>query len=161
MALNNECVDNPIEIRDYSWIDEDGKIDEIAFCKAYVSSHPVKCVNDIFYGMDGVVFVMLLISMLMGMYFRTKNEEMKELDAVSSICFGDEMTLIVVANRDEITDEDEFAELLLEKYKENSFKTVRLSTDLEQPETVRMKVYLREKDFEEGEKPKIVVIYER
>lgn len=57
MALNNECVDNPIEIRDYSWIDEDGKIDEIAFCKAYVSSHPVKCVNDIFYGMDGVVSV--------------------------------------------------------------------------------------------------------
>ena len=109
----------------------------------------------------GIVFVMLLISMLMGMYFRTKNEEMKELDAVSSICFGDEMTLIVVANRDEITGEDEFAELLLEKYKENSFKTVRLSTDLEQPETVRMKVYLREKDFEEGEKPKIVVIYER
>ena len=104
----------------------------------------------------GIVFVMLLISMLMGMYFRTKNEEMKELDAVSSICFGDEMTLIVVANRDEITDEDEFAELLLEKY-----KAVRLSTDLEQPETVRMKVYLREKDFEEGEKPKIVVIYER
>ena len=103
----------------------------------------------------GIVFVMLLISMLMGMYFRTKNEEMKELDAVSSICFGDEMTLIVVANR------DEFAELLLEKYKENSFKTVRLSTDLEQPEKVRMKVYLREKDFEEGEKPKIVVIYER
>lgn len=109
----------------------------------------------------GIVFVMLLISMLMGMYFRTKNEEMKELDAVNSICFGDEMTLIVVANRDEITDEDEFAELLLEKYKENSFKTVRLSTDLEQPEKVRMKVYLREKDFEEGEKPKIVVIYER
>ena len=50
---------------------------------------------------------------------------------------------------------------LFDKYKENSFKTVRLSTDLEQPETVRMKVYLREKDFEEGEKPKIVVIYER
>ena len=63
-------------------------------------------------------------------------------DRVSSICFGDEMTLIVVANRDEITDEDEFAELLLEKYKENSCKTVRLFTDLEQPETVRMKVYL-------------------
>ena len=57
MALNNECVDNPIEIKDYSWIDDDGKIDEIAFCKAYVSSHPVKCVNDIFYGMDGVVSV--------------------------------------------------------------------------------------------------------
>lgn len=107
-----------------------------------------------------IVFVLLLISMLMGMYLGTKSEERMESDAVSSICFGNEMMLIVVANRDEITDEDEFTELLLEKYKDNSFKTVRLSTDLEQPEKVRMKVYLREEDFEEGKEPEMEVDYE-
>lgn len=108
-----------------------------------------------------IVFVVLLINMLMGMYLWTKNEERIEPDAVSSICFGNELTLIVVANRDEITDEDEFTELLLEKYKENSFKTVRLSTDLEKQEKVWMKVYLWEKDFEEGKKPVMDYVIEK
>lgn len=40
---------------DYSWLDEDGKIDEVAFCRSYANIKPLKCVNGIFYGMDGVV----------------------------------------------------------------------------------------------------------
>lgn len=42
---------------DYSWITEDDKIDEVAFCRSYVVSHPIKCVNGIFYGLDGVIDV--------------------------------------------------------------------------------------------------------
>ena len=54
-ALNSENVDDPITLRDYSWITEDGKINEVSFCKSFVASNPIKCVNGIFYGMDGVV----------------------------------------------------------------------------------------------------------
>lgn len=53
--MNSENVDDPITLRDYSWITEDGKIDEVSFCKSFVASNPIKCVNGIFYGMDGVV----------------------------------------------------------------------------------------------------------
>ena len=44
-ALNSENVDDPITLRDYSWVTEDGKIDEVSFCKSFVASNPIKCVN--------------------------------------------------------------------------------------------------------------------
>ena len=74
----------------------------------------------------------------------------EEPDVVSSVCYGNELTLIVVANCDIIENKEEFAELLIEKYKKNSFKTLCLSKDPEQP-------YLRVEDFEEGIEPEMVI----
>ena len=55
--MNSENVDDPITLRDYSWITEDGKIDEVSFCKSFVASNPIKCINGIFYEMDAVVAI--------------------------------------------------------------------------------------------------------
>lgn len=102
-----------------------------------------------------LVCVVVLIGILLWNHSRREMKD-KEPDAVSSICYGNELILIVVANCDTIENKEEFAELLIEKYKKNSFKTVRLSTDIEQPKTVWMKVYLKEKDFKDRKEPAVI-----
>lgn len=103
-----------------------------------------------------LVCAVVLIGILLWNYSGKKMKD-EEPDSVSSVCYGNELTLIVVANCDIIENKEEFAEFLIEKYKKNSFKTVRLSTDQEQPEKIRMKVYLRVEDFEEGIEPEMVI----
>ena len=52
-------------------------------------------------------------------------------DAVSSVCEGGECRLTVVANSGEIDDEGEFAEEVIDMCRENAFRSLRFSTDLE------------------------------
>ena len=49
--------------------------------------------------------------------------------------------LTVVANRNEIENEEEFTKLLVKMYEENSFHSVKFSTDMVDTEKVYMKVY--------------------
>ena len=110
----------------------------------------------------GIVCGLAVVLMLLGscIWIRTQKKEVSvEPDAVSSLCLGEEQTLIIVANRDKIEDEEAFTNLVIKKYEENSFRTIRLSAEQEQPEKVRMKVYLWEEDFEKGEEPVMIVDY--
>ena len=97
---------------------------------------------------------------MMGYHFRKKSEEKisMEPEVVSSICVNRAQYLIVVANRDKIEDKEEFAELLVQMCRENSFHTIKFSTDRGYATGLNMRVYLWE-DEVEGNDPVMVVEY--
>lgn len=80
-------------------------------------------------------------------------------DVVSSISMNRDQYLTVVANRDNIEDKEEFAKLLIEMCKENSFHTIKFSTDRGYTTSVDMRVYLFQ-DKIEGHEPVMIVKYE-
>lgn len=53
-----------------------------------------------------------------------------------------EQYVTVLANRNEIENEEELTRLLSKMYEENSFHSIKFSTDMAGPEKVYMKVYL-------------------
>lgn len=81
-----------------------------------------------------------------------------EPDAVSSYSFNRDITLTVVANRDEIEDMEAFAEKLLSMCKENSFHTIKFSNDAGYPTSLTMRVYYWEDEIE-GNAPAFVIDY--
>lgn len=80
-------------------------------------------------------------------------------DVVSSVSMNRDQYLTVVANRDNIEDKEEFAKLLIEMCKENSFHTIKFSTDRGYATSVDMRVYLFQ-DKIEGHEPVMIVKYE-
>ena len=81
-----------------------------------------------------------------------------EPDVISSIKMNQDEMLTVVANRNQIEDKEEFAELLLKKCKENSFQSVKFSTDSWYATSLNLRVYLWEDEIE-GQDPVMVVEY--
>ena len=81
-----------------------------------------------------------------------------EPDVISSIKMNQDEMLTVVANRNQIEDKEEFAELLLKKCKENSFQSVKFSTDSGYATSLNLRVYLWEDEIE-GPDPVMVVEY--
>ena len=81
-----------------------------------------------------------------------------EPDVVSSMIVNNEQYLTVVANRNEIENEEEFKKLLIRMYEENSFHSVKFSRDLIVPEKVYMKVYRWRGDVKK-EEPPLRIIY--
>lgn len=65
-----------------------------------------------------------------------------EPDVISSMKVNLDERLIVVANRDTIEDKEEFAELLIQKCKDNSFQSIKFSTDHGYATSLVLKVYL-------------------
>lgn len=86
-----------------------------------------------------------------GYHFEKKSEEeiSMEPDVVSSISMNRDQYLTVVANRDRIEDKEEFAKLLVKMCRENSFHTIKFSTDRGYATGIHMQVYLCEEDIEE------------
>ena len=80
-------------------------------------------------------------------------------DVVSSISINRDQYLTVVANRDRIEDKEEFAKLLVKMCRENSFHTIKFSTDRGYATSVNMRVYLWKAEIE-GNEPVMVVEYE-
>lgn len=87
-----------------------------------------------------------------GYLFEKKSEENipMEPDVVSSISMNRDQYLIVVANRDKIEDKEEFAELLVQMCRENSFHTIKFSTDRGYATGIHMQVYLCDNDIKEA-----------
>lgn len=81
-----------------------------------------------------------------------------EPDVISSIKMNQDEMLTVVANRNQIEDKEEFAELLVKKCKENSFQSVKFSTDSGYVTSLDLRVYLWEDEIE-GQEPIMVVEY--
>jgi hypothetical protein len=65
-----------------------------------------------------------------------------EPDVISSMKMNQDETLTVVANRKQIEDKEDFAKLLVKKCKENSFQSVRFSTDYGYATSLNLRVYL-------------------
>lgn len=81
-----------------------------------------------------------------------------EPDVISSMKMNQDETLTVVANRKQIEDKEDFAKLLVKKCKDNSFQSVRFSTDYGYATSLNLRVYLWEDEIE-GQEPVMVVEY--
>lgn len=82
-----------------------------------------------------------------------------EPDVINSIRSGNDERLTVIANRDEIEDKEEFARLLVKMCQENSFKTIKFSTDYGYATRLNIRVYLW-RDEIEGNDPVMTVDFE-
>ena len=83
-----------------------------------------------------------------------------EPDLLSSFSMNHDENLVVIANRDEIEDKDEFARLLVRMCKENSFQSIKFSTDRGYATSLDMSVYLWW-DEVEGNDPVMTVEYKQ
>ena len=99
-----------------------------------------------------VVAVVLVVAVMIGIGLEGEERRVEgEPDVVSSMIVNNEQYLSVVANRNEIENEEEFTKLLIKKYEENSFHSVKFSTDLVDLERVYMKVYQWKEDIRKEE----------
>ena len=107
-----------------------------------------------------VVAVVLVVAVMIGIGLEGEERRVEgEPDVISSMIVNNEQYLTVVANRNKIENEEEFKKLLIRMYEENSFHSVKFSTDLADPEKVYMKVYLRKEDIKK-EKPILLIKYQ-
>lgn len=89
-----------------------------------------------------VVAIVFVLAVMLGIGLEGEERSVEgEPDVISSMIVNNEQYLTVVANRNEIEKEEEFKKLLIRMYEENSFHSVKFSTDISDPETVYMKVY--------------------
>ena len=89
-----------------------------------------------------VVAVVLVVAVMIGIGLEGEERRVEgEPDVISSMIVNNEQYLTVVANCNEIKNEEEFTKLLIKMYEENSFHSVKFSTDLVDTEKVYMKVY--------------------
>lgn len=89
-----------------------------------------------------VVVVVLVVAVMIGIGLEGEERRVEgEPDVISSMIVNNEQYLIVVANRNKIENEEEFTKLLIKMYEENSFHSVKFSTDMVDTEKVYMKVY--------------------
>lgn len=103
--------------------------------------------------MYGIFIACFLMILLAGC--AASNEEKHvpgEPDVVSSIKSNQDENFVVVANRDSIEDKVEFAKLLVKMCQENSFKTIKFSTDFGYATSLDIRVYLW-KDEIQGHEP--------
>ena len=105
-----------------------------------------------------IVCVIIMFGIMSRYLFEKKSEEdiPMEPDVVSSISVDRDQYLTVVANRDKIEDKEEFAELLVRKCRENSFHTIKFSTDRGYATGIHMRVYLHEEDIERNDSVMVV-----
>ncbi|MDY4202150.1 MAG: hypothetical protein SOY12_03745 [Schaedlerella sp.] len=89
----------------------------------------------------------------------TTDVRQEEPDVVSSISMNRNQYLTVAANRDEIENKEELAKLLIQMCKENSFHTIKFSTDRGYATSLHMRVYLW-RDKIEGYDPVMTVEFE-
>lgn len=72
-------------------------------------------------------------------------------DAVSSFSMNNDDHLIVVANSNAITDKEEFARQVIRMCQENSFKSMKFSTDFGYSTSITIQAYLVRGDIGESE----------
>lgn len=75
----------------------------------------------------GIILIVLLVCLLFGCSI---DEKVQEPDCVSSSVFDNEMRLTIVVEQTDIDDVDAFADRLFQMYRENTFKSIRFSTDI-------------------------------
>lgn len=102
--------------------------------------------------------VLLAVALMACNSLNRKSHTPGEPDIVSSIKVNRDENLVIVANRDEIEDKVEFARLLVTKCQENSFQSIKFSTDVGYPTSLNMRVYLWKDEMEDSE-PVMTVQY--
>lgn len=82
-----------------------------------------------------------------------------EPDVVCSIVSNRDYDLTVIANKEEIVDKEMFAKELIQMCVDNSFHTIRFSTDFGYATGIKMRVYLSKEDWQNGEQIAMEVSY--
>ena len=100
------------------------------------------------------VFALLVCCIGSGCSNKTEGEP----DLLNSFSMNRDENLVVIANRYQIEDKDEFASLLVRMCKENSFHSIKFSTDRGYATSLDMCVYLW-RDEVEGNDPVMTVEY--
>lgn len=113
-----------------------------------VKSNKVKTRAVLTAGVTALLFVLALY--LIGRGRGWSVEDCGIPDAVSSISDGEKCCLTVVANSAQISDEEAFAREVIRMCMDNSFRSLRFSTDIGRlPEEIEIDVYLRKEDVGE------------
>lgn len=113
----------------------------------------------------GILLIIILLAAVISIsYFGLSGRERKSVsgipDAVSSIVDGKSCRLTVVANRDAIGNRKKFAEELIQMCRENSFRSIQISTDIYGwPVRLEMDVYLHKNEIHNG-RPVMHIRYE-
>lgn len=109
----------------------------------------------------GFVVFFAIIFFAVSMRYDQWREENSEIpDAVSSISDGTTCRLTVVANSGAVREKEKFAEEVVEMCRNNSFRSLRLSTDMEGwPKKLDIRVYLTKRHIRER-KPIMEILYE-
>ena len=104
--------------------------------------------------------ILILLIFLLRVYEHKDQELTGVPDAVGSTVSGGTCSLTVTANVERISDREAFAREVVRMCRENSFRSLRLSTDMAGwPEELDIKVYLRREDIGEKE-PVMRILYE-
>lgn len=107
------------------------------------------------------ILCVIMVLIIMAKHFgeaKPKEDLATKPDVVSSMSINQDQYLTVVANRSRIENKEEFANLLIQMYKENSFQTIKFSSDIRGMTSVNMRVYLRREEIE-GHEPVMIVKY--
>ena len=72
----------------------------------------------------------------------------REPGVINSMKINQDEILTVVANRNQIEDKEDFAKFLVKKCKDNSFQSVKFSTDYGYATSLNLRVYLWEDEIE-------------
>ena len=100
-----------------------------------------------------VLMISVLFIVFVTICWRNENAIVyREPDVKNSMSFNKEQYLTVIAYRNKIDDKQAFAEELIQMCKDNSFKTIKFSTDRGYATGIYMNVYLTEKDWKNGKK---------
>ena len=109
-----------------------------------------------------VVAIVLVLAVMIGIGLDGEERRVEgEPDVISSMIVNNEQYLTVVANRNEIENEEEFKKLLIRMYEENSFHSVKFSTNISDPEKVYMKVYTFRETIKEKEMDPILEFFNK
>ena len=104
--------------------------------------------------------ILILLIFLLRVYGHKDQELTGVPDAVSSTVSGGTCSLTVTANAERISDREAFAREVVRMCRENSFRSLRLSTDIAGwPERVYITVYLHREDAGK-EQPVMRIPYE-
>lgn len=107
-----------------------------------------------------VISILLMTLILVACNGQDENAHVPgEPDVINSIRTNNDERLVVIANRDKIEDEIEFAKLLVKMCQENSFKTIKFSTDFGYATSLNIRVYLW-RDEVQGNDPVMTVDFE-
>ena len=103
-----------------------------------------------------LIWLCIVIMILTGC---NRTNEIGEPDCVHTSSFNDELYLTIVANRNEIENKEVFAKEIFEMCKNNSFKSIMLSTDIQGfPEKITAEIYLWKEEIQKKE-PVLIVEY--
>ena len=97
---------------------------------------------------SGIIILVVAAGSIYGKI--SSDRELGDPDVVSSSAMNRDERLTVVANRDKITDKEAFAKQLLKMCRDNSFHSIKFSTDHGYATSLDMSVYSWKEDIESG-----------